>query len=148
MRIHGESAPWKIPYELDEEQLMERYPQYQKGWNFSWSFSYGDEVFFLGVCPLLMCLHTRSNQVSYITNWPDIWEDSGNSFVINSCCQMEGQLAIGGTSSVIVCFDMASKRFSTKTATIHRVYKQKHSTCPHNGAPQPGSCCKRQLLLS
>lgn len=104
----------EIPYELDEEQLMERYPQYQKGWNFSWSFSYGDEVFFLGVCPLLMCLHTRSNQVSYITNWPDIWEDSGNSFVINSCCQMEGQLAIGGTSSVIVCFDMASKRFSTE----------------------------------
>lgn len=102
-----------IPYELDVDRLLRISPQYQRGGNFIWSFLYGEEVFFVGSYPAIMCLNTRSGQITYAADWPAAFRASDAS-VVTCCCQMEGQLVLGGDSSVIVYFDLESKSFSAE----------------------------------
>ena len=103
-----------IPYVLDTARLVQMNPHYQKNWKFSWSFIYGGEVFFVGAYSAILCLNTRSEQVTHITGWPNAFRASDSTVTVTSCCQMEERLVMGGTTPVIVYFDMASKRFSTE----------------------------------
>lgn len=115
LKLDEESGQFSlIPYELDEDRLLKISPQYERGWNFSWSFQYGEEVFFVGRYPAIMCLNTRSGEITYAAGWPDAFRSGDSSIVITCCCQVGERLVLGGGSPVIVYFDMTSKSFEAE----------------------------------
>ena len=103
-----------IPFALDTERLLQRSPQYHKDWKFSWAFTYGEEIFFIAASLIIMCLNTRNNQITYITDWPDSFQGGSCPGVISGCCQIGREIVLGGTSRVLAYFDMAAKRFHTE----------------------------------
>lgn len=115
LKLEVESQQFSaIPYELDVDRLRKSSPQYQKGWNFSWSFIHGGEVFFVGSYPAIMCLNIHSGEITYAADWPAAFQTSDSSIVVSGCCQMGEQLVLTGGSSVIACFNMSLKSFSAE----------------------------------
>ena len=103
----------EIPYALDEN-LLSRLSSYEKMWSFRWAIAYGEEVFFVGAYyPAIMCLDTRSGQITYSTDLPAAFQNEGHSLAA-CCCQIGREIVLGGTSRVLAYFDMAAKRFHTE----------------------------------
>ena len=103
----------EIPYELDEN-LLSQLSSYEKMWSFRWAIAYGEEVFFVGTYyPAIMCLDTRSGQITYVTDLPPAFHNEGNSLAA-CCCQIGNEIVLGGTARVLAYFDMAAKRFHTE----------------------------------
>lgn len=115
LKLDEESGRFSaIPYELDVDRLLKHSPRYERGWNFSWSFRHGEEVFFVGCCRPIMCLNTRSGEITYAADWPDAFRGGDSSIAVTCCCQIGERLVLTGETPVIVYFDMASKRFTAE----------------------------------